>query len=550
LGYWPGFLVIIAAKDNLPWQEEQTFQNWKSWGATMDELFALLSDFKNHGERTAICLGEEEISFSRLACAVDGLADYLVREGFGPSRPLATLLPNGFDQIVTHLGALMSGVPLIRLNVAFAPAQIAHCLKTFAPFGLVATSDQLKALRLEYSLNDIRVLLSGSLEGLSRPGPGTILRGHPAAVALATLATEPGQVATVTFTSGTTARPKGVIHSRRAVLHAIRRSARLMRFSQKDVVFVRLALYGQLGMIVQCLPALVAGATVELALGGPVEVYQRALSTGREKTVVVDGPSIIAEVLRHPESQGFRFDSLRRVVVGGDFVPPRFQAKAGHLLGDRFSVAYGMTEVGMISILDQDSRETNCGLVGFPLEDTEIRVVDDGGNDLPAGQMGDILVRTPSSFEGYWGQPDLTRSVLLPDGWVATGDIGQLETSGMLRLLGRRKEMLVYQGWKIAPVEVETVLQAHPGVQQAAIAGVGDSPENQRMEAFIVVREHFYPSPSREDLHELAAARLARYMVPEEIHFVRRLPHFPSGKLDRERLSMISLAGLWEELNE
>jgi long-chain acyl-CoA synthetase len=207
-----------------------------------------------------------------------------------------------------------------------------------------------------------------------------------------------------------------------------------------------------------------------------------------------------------------------------------------------------MTEVGLISILEPDCAELPGGRVGLPLPDTEIRVIDEAGRDLPPGSMGEILVRTSSTFDGYWGQPDLTRSVLLADGWVATGDIGQLEPSGMLRLLGRRKEMLVYQGWKIAPLEVETVLQAHPGVQQAAVAGVGDSPESLRMEAFVVLRENFEPCPSREDLLELAAARLAKYMVPEEIHFVRRLPAFPSGKLDRERLAMISLSGLWDEI--
>ena len=510
----------------------------------MDELSSLLSGLKNHGERTALSLAGELISFSRLAHRADRLTDYLLRAGFGPGRPLATLLPNGADQVVTHLAALQCGVPLIRLNAAFAPAQIAHCLSTFSPLGLVADSDQLAALRSEYPLNNLQVLLSGSLDGLAPAGPVDPSQG-PSGDSL----TDPGQVATVTFTSGTTARPKGVIHSRKAVLCAIRRAERLMRFGPEDVVLVRIALYGQLGMLIQCLPALVAGATVELVSGSPADVYPRALSAGREKTVVVDGPSILGEVLRHPELSSFSIGGLRKVVVGGDFVPPRLRSRAGQLFGERFSVAYGMTEVGLISWLEPDGPENACGLVGFPLPDTEIRVVDEGGLDLPPGRMGDILVRTPSAFDGYWGQPDLTRSVLLPDGWVATGDMGQLEPSGMLRLLGRRKEMLVHQNWKIAPLEVETVLQAHPGVQQAAIAGVGDSPDNLRMEAFIVVRENFEPSPSREDLIELAAARLARYMVPEEVHFVQRLPLFPSGKLDRERLAMISLAGLWDELN-
>lgn len=510
----------------------------------MDELALLLPCLEKHGDKIALSHPDGQICYAELARRVKGLAGYLLESGFGPDQALATALPNGVDQVVAHLAAFVAGVPIVRLNATFAPAQTAHCLKTFTPRGLVATPGQLATLASEITLDQVRPIVAGTSGGNLPLGCGA-----PQSVPCTPVHAAPGDIATITFTSGTTARPKGVIHSRKAVASAIRRAGELMRFGCGDVVVLRMALYGQLGMMVQCLPALLAGAQVELACGPPSDAYHQALTTGPDKTVVVDVPSVLAEVMRHPHLSSCRFGSLRRVVVGGDFVPPRLQVRAKQVRGDYISVAYGMTEVGLISILEPDHGEFPGGLVGFPLPDTEIRVVDDNGCDLPPGQMGDILVRTSSAFDGYWGQVELTRSVLLAGGWVATGDIGQLEPSGMLRLLGRRKEMLVHQGWKIAPVEVETVLQAHPGVHQAAIAGVGDCRESLRMEAFVVLRENFEPCPSREDLLELASARLAKYMVPDQIHFVRRLPAFPSGKLDRERLAMISLSGLWEEIN-
>ena len=510
----------------------------------MDDLNRLLQAMEAHGDRTALVQAGSRLSYRELFCRAASVARFLISLGFGEKRALATALPACREQVIVHLAAFLAGVPLIRVRSCAAPAQFAHCLRSFTPHGLVTTKELRESLRGEYSLDGLIVVdpfdwrddLAGS-------------RGQAKDVVGDFAAVNADRMATVTFTSGTTARFKGVIHSRRALAQAIRRSCAIVGYQPTDVVLVRMPLYAQIGMVVQCLPALLVGATVELATQAPMDAYVHALSTEPDKTLVFDAPTILANLMRHPEIAGLGVGRLRMVWAGGDFVASRTQARARAIGGQYITVAYGMTEVGLICVLKPDEQQPQNGLVGYPLPDTELRIMDDAGHELPLGQRGNIEVRTPSAFDGYWNLPDLTRSVLSPDGWVATGDIGEIDASGRLQLLGRRKEMILIDARCIAPVEVETVLVSHPGVQEAAVAGVGEEEEeNPRIEAFIVLREGFEPSPSREDLLDLARQRLEPAMVPAEVHFVKRLPIFPTGKLDRERLAMVSLAGLWDEL--
>lgn len=509
----------------------------------MDDLSKLLCQIASHGERSAILQDGENLSFNELMQRGSRFAKYLLSNGFGESRSVATALFNCKEQLIVHLGAFLAGVPLIRLRPTAPPAQLHHCLKTIQTHGLVTTNEILASIDQQYQP---KCLIKPDWFDQCAEHGKVPWDDEENSLAFSTFTGD--RIATITFTSGTTARPKGVIHSRSAVANAIKRTIEIFEYKPDDVVLVRMALYAQIGMIIQALPALVVGATVELATSAPGDAYRKALISGPKKTLLFEAPVVLADVMRNHDVTGNGMDRLRAVWAGGDFITPRIQAKMFAISGRYISVAYGMTEVGLISVLHSDNEYPTGGLVGFPLPDTKIRIVDDLGQELPSNQKGNILVKTPSSFDGYWNLPDLTRSVLGPDGWVSTGDIGKIDDSGRLHLLGRYKEMIIINSWKVAPIEIETILLSHPGVQQAVVVGIEDEEGKIRIEAFVVLRVGFEPSPSREDLLELATERLEKFMVPSEVYFVRRLPYFPTGKIDRERLSMISLAGLWEEL--
>ena len=484
----------------------------------MDDLSELLIQIASHGHRVAIVHDGESLSYIGLMHKVSFFAEHLLTNGFGETRPLATALPNGKEQLIVHLGAFLASVPLIRLRPTAPPPQLHHCLKTIQTHGLIASDEILESIDEEYH-PEILIRLDwfdnlARTSSFSPEGEGK-MASFPKV--------SENQIACVTFTSGTTARPKGVIHSRRAVANAIKRTIDILEYSPDDVVFVRMALYAQIGMIVQALPALVVGAMVELSTLDPVGAYRNAFRTEPKKTLLFDAPSILSDLMRTQEVTGIGMDRLRAIWAGGDFITPRIQARTFAISGRYI-------------------------LVGFPLPDTEIRIVDDYGKILACNQKGHIQVKTSSSFDGYWNLPDLTKSVLGPDGWISTGDIGKIDDTGKLHLLGRHKEMIVINGFKVAPIEVETVLLSHPGVQHSVVVGTDTGDGQVKIEAFVILREGFEPCPSREDLLELASERLEKFMVPSEVYFVRRLPYFPTGKIDRERLMMISLAGLWEEL--
>jgi len=511
----------------------------------MDQLSELLCKIASHGERVAILYRGKTLTYQELVGRVTQFADFLISQGFGENRSLATALNNGTEQVIVHLGAFLAGVPLIRLRPTAPPPQLHHCLKTIQTHGLIATEEILDSV--DHECIPECVIRNDWFDEMETPGS----RSATSMVDLIRSVDADGErIATITFTSGTTARPKGVIHRRQAVANAIQRTIQALDYDADDVVLVRMALYAQIGMMVQALPALVVGARIDLATSAPVEAYHQAFGSTPTKTLLFDAPAILSEVMRSQDMTGFGMEQLRAIWAGGDFITPRIQARSFAISGRYISVAYGMTEVGLISVMhsDEENEHPQSGLVGFPLPDTQIRILDDSGGELPANQKGNIHVKTSSSFDGYCNLPELTSSVLDSEGWISTGDIGMMDESGRLHLLGRRKEMIVINGWKVAPVEIETVILSHPGVQQAAVVGVEEDEGVCRIEAFVVIREGFEPTPSREDLLELATERLEKFMIPSGIHFVQRLPYFPTGKIDRERLLMISLAGMIDEL--
>jgi acyl-coenzyme A synthetase/AMP-(fatty) acid ligase len=457
------------------------------------------------------------------------------------------MLPNRIEQLALHLAAFRLGVPLVRLSASYAPPQIAYCLRQTQPRGLVvdgrlaailAQSEIPDSVRRIWNLGNETGSTADFAELLHFSADTEIVEYHP------------DEVATITFTSGTTARPKGVIHSRAAVGWAVAKSMKLLGLGAEDVTAIRMPLHYQVGLLVQCLPTLVAGGRVELLQGDSAAVYVAALQRPPAKTVIFDSPTLLMQLFRHEELRSLNFTGVRWLLSGGDFVPQRLQVMARELVGRDVAVAYGLTEAGLVACRINGSPTHSITSVGSLLSETEVRIADDLGRDVRPGDSGQIFVRSQSEMSGYWEAPELTHSVLTRDGWIATGDVGFRGSDGELVLHGRIKEIIVCDGKKISPLEVEAALMMHPAVREVGVTGVTDvADENHgvRVEAFVILRDNFEPCPSEVDLRKLAAERLAAYMVPERIHFVRRLPLHPTGKLDRRRLWMSAESGNFDE---
>lgn len=503
----------------------------------MQPLSSLLQVIRERAGRIAVSCYGKDWTYEELESLVARLSAGLLHAGFGPQTLLATMIPNCVEQLALHLAALRVGVPLVRLNTSYVAPQLAYCLRQTQPLGLIADASFAHMLtEAAISVAPDYVWLIGPPVAPFRNFSELLDAGSESNIA----DLNPETMATITFTSGTTDRPKGVLHSRAAVGWAVAKSLALLKYRADDVTLVRLPLNYQIGLFLQTLPTLVAGGRVELLRGASAGVYAEALRRPPKKTILFDAPTTLLELMRHPERSTFDFTAVRWLLAGGDFVPHRLRVMARNLTGCEVSAAYGLTEAGLVTCQTDHLKAQPIQSIGRPAPATRIRIRGETGSESACGDPGAILVQSGSQMSAYWQMPDLTERVVAPDGWIDTGDVGAQRPDGQLDFLGRRKEIIVRDGFKISPFEVEAVLVAHPGVWQAGVTGVSDDDHGERVEAFVVLRENFEPSPSEFDLRDLASEQLAAYMIPERIRFVTRLPFLPSGKLDRARLRLLA----------
>ncbi len=199
-----------------------------------------------------------------------------------------------------------------------------------------------------------------------------------------------------------------------------------------------------------------------------------------------------------------------------------------------------MTETGLYALTPPFGRK-KPGAIGLPCYGTQVCLIDDQGNDVRAGQVGEVIVRSPLMMDGYWNDSAQTRKVLR-DGWCRTGDLARFDEDGYLWFVGRKKNIIVHDSWNISPAEVESALLAHPAVAEACAVGVTDVVHGQNVHVFVTLRPGG-AAPEAVDLQRFAAGRLSRQMAPERIHVVAEFPRTGAGKVDRERLQWQAEAG-------
>ncbi len=257
----------------------------------------------------------------------------------------------------------------------------------------------------------------------------------------------------------------------------------------------------------------------------------------RHRMAAVNGVAPqIALMVRHELSRKLDFTAVRAVVAGGGPSSPELVRAARDRFGAPYSIRYSSTEsggVGLATALDADDDEA-CHSVGRPRDGVEAEIRDADGVRLAAGETGELWLRSPAAMSGYWRDPAGSAEALV-DGWLRTGDLATVDGRGLYRLAGRTAEMYIRGGYNVYPIEVEAVLEAHPGVAEAVVLGRPDPVMGEIGLAVIVPRDRLNP-PTLEDLRAFCSASLARYKLPEALELVDGLPRSPSGKIDRRRL--------------
>ncbi len=343
---------------------------------------------------------------------------------------------------------------------------------------------------------------------------------------------EPDETVVLLYTSGTTAEPKGVELTCRNLHSNVVDSIAALGLTAPQMLLNILPPFHVFGLTANVLvPVFLQASVAAVPRFHPVHVV-RTLSQ-KPITIMMAIPSMYAAILRTKSATRETFRSVRLAISGGEPLSESVREGFRERFGVSLCEGYGLTETSPV-VAVSSPEDNRPGTVGRPIPHVEVQIRDEQGRPLPAGAEGEIFLRGPGVMKGYYRKPEQTRAVLSGDGWLATGDIGRLDADGFLFITGRAKEMLIIGGENVFPREIESALEAHEDVLQAAVIGVPDPSRGEAPVAFVLPRPGTHPEEM--DLRGFARERLAGFKVPKRVIVREDLPRGPTGKILKRKL--------------
>lgn len=472
---------------------------------------------------------------------VSRLASGLAALGLEEGDRVALLLPNGLEAVVGYLACFRLRLVSVPLDYQYHPLQIGYALGHSGAALLIAHHERLPGLEEAGVLKTMpRVVVVGGENLIGNHRSFESLLG--AERILQAEAPHDDTPAVMIYTSGTTARPKGVVLSHGALSIGIHKYLARVTLTAEDVALIASSISRPFALRCQLLPTLWVGGRVSLISKFSVKNFVDALHRSPAKTFLTLTPAGLGLLMASPDFQACDFRHLRLCLAGGDRVPPRLLESFERLTGVALTEQCGSTETGPYAMNPPFGRK-KPGSIGLPVHGVHVAVVDAQGADVPTGTVGEIRVSGPGVMEGYWNESAMTRKTL-QKGWILTGDLGRYDEDGYLWFVGRKKDVIVRMADglanKIAPLEVEAAISEHPEVREACVIGVPDPVCGEAPHAYVLLLPGAAASP--EDMLRFVASRVAAFMVPAEVHVISEMPYKGPGKIDRELLRMRAIS--------
>lgn len=506
---------------------------------------AVLASCRKHPQRTAIvdcsCLTNGEpkrLSYAEYGDLIERCARGLVAAGVTPGDVIAIYLFNAWEYSVAYHAAALAGAIPTLLNPSYREREVRYQLEASGAVLLITDGPQLASLNLAglpalrriyctrtvtQSCSDLRNLFAST----------TAVLPKPCASPRETLAALP-------FSSGTTGLPKGVMLSHFNLVanaYQIIRPGEQAGFSEEEKLLCFLPLYHIYGLNVLHNPILIVGGT--LVFMPRFDAQQVGEIISREQITYLPLVPPAMNALCHAAEQGLfpAKHSVRAVKSGAAPLAPELPRRFTALTGIPVAQGYGMTEASPVTHLGFIEPELYCPeSIGHLAALTEARLVGADGTEVGSGEDGELIMRGPQFMRGYWKSPEATHEVLR-DGWYWSGDIARRDERGFYFIVDRRKELIKFKGFAIAPAEIEAVLLEHPAVRDCGIVGKADDDCGEIPVAFVVTRNDQGGSMKlAAELSGYVAERLAHYKQPREVRFVEAIPRNPSGKILRREL--------------
>lgn len=456
-----------------------------------------------------------------LSAAMAGAA---LAAGARPGDRLAVQVEKSPENVALYLGAMRAGLAYVPLNTAYTEKEVAYFLGDAQPTVFVCRPAKETELKSAAETAGVKSLLT-----LGADGQGALMDAARAATPFTGAEKRAGSdLAAILYTSGTTGRSKGAMLTHDNLASNARALHEIWGFRPGDVLLHALPIFHIHGLFVALHTALLNGSEILFLPTFDVSAVRAAL---RRATIMMGVPTFYTRLLADPDFGKADCAAMRLFISGSAPLSAEtfnaFKARTGHKILER----YGMSEAGMIASNPLEGARI-AGTVGFPLPGVEIRVVD-GAGPLPAGTPGNVEVKGPNVFAGYWLMPEKTKAEFR-GGWFVTGDIGVLDDEGRLSLVGRAKDLIIAGGYNIYPIEIEEVLDALPGVAESAVIGVPHPDMGEGVVAVLVAAKD-HPQPDEAALAR-ALESLAKFKRPRRFFWIDALPRNAMGKVRKQVL--------------
>ncbi|MFZ0774130.1 MAG: AMP-binding protein [Candidatus Sulfotelmatobacter sp.] len=511
---------------------------------------AILASCRKHAQKTALVDTScgRRLTYAEYGETVEGLARGLVAAGVKPGEVAAIFLANSWEFCAAYHAATLAGAIPTLLNPTYREREVRHQLANSGAVLLITDAPNIDGVNLAGLPNLRRVFCTREHRGGSEPfsdllKPVSAALPRPDHGSQETLAALP-------YSSGTTGLPKGVMLSHSNLVANVYQllGVNASAFNSSDNLLCFLPLYHIYGLNVIANPALVLGATLVLMPRFNVGQVVSLLTEESITTMPLVPPAMNALCQAAEAGQFPKDHKVHWVKSGAAPLAPELPRRFTALTGILVCQGYGMTEASPVTHVGYLEPELyRPDSIGHPLVQTECRVIGTENIAVPAenvaevarGEPGELVMRGPQFMQGYWKEPEATAAVLR-GGWYWSGDIVTRDGEGFYRVVDRRKEMIKYKGFPVAPAEVEAVLLEHPAVRECGVVGRLDAAAGEIPVAFIALRDGFVTSKKmEEELCAFVGERLTHYKQPREVHFVEAVPKTASGKILRRELRQL-----------
>ncbi|MFL5697996.1 MAG: long-chain-fatty-acid--CoA ligase [Ktedonobacteraceae bacterium] len=522
------------------------------------EMF--LETAKAMPEQAAIYYFDQSMSYSELDRKSTALAAALQGRGVTHGDRVALYLQNIPQFLIALYGAWKVGAIVVPCNPMFKQRELEYHLNDSGAKGLLCLESLYETIARDIIGNTKVefVITTSELDFVARESVPALLGSSSKqrfdetldmlellaqfdGANIQTATFTPADVAFLTYTSGTTGRPKGAMNTHGNVVFNATFYQQWMQLDSNDVVIGVAPFFHITGLIAHLAVAALAGMPIIMFYRFDPAETLRLIEKWRGSFTVAAITVFIA-LLNHPDIKTRDISSLRKAFSGGAPVSPTIVEHFQELTGVYIHNIYGLTEttspshavpLGAHAPVDTDSGALS---VGVPIPNTICRVLDVAtGQDLPPGEVGELITKGPEVVAGYWEKPEETANAIR-DGYLYTGDVARMDEEGWFYLVDRKKDMIIASGFKVWPREVEDVLYQHPAVREAGVVGVPDAYRGETVVAYVALKSGFEGKVTPEELIDFCKQRMANYKYPRHIEILEELPKTPTGKFLRRDL--------------